>query len=310
MKQEPFINPYIAIFIGVLSVSTSAILVKLSSAPAPVIAGYRLLFTTLLMLPVMVIYFRNDFKRLTRRDLLYCLFSGIFLAVHFILWFESLNYTSVASSVVLVALQPIFAFVGTYIFFKEKLSLKALLGGLLAISGSVLISWGDFKISGMALFGDLLALLGAVAVTVYYLFGQTLRKHLHLMTYTFLVYGMATCTLFIYCLSLDYDLAPYPQMDWIYFLLLAIFPTLLGHSIFNWALKHVSTTVISMSILGEPIGASILAYFLLGESVRLEQFIGGMIILFGIYMFLRRPKYKASRKASSKDPVKEVRENV
>ncbi|MGM7700782.1 DMT family transporter [Pseudalkalibacillus sp. Hm43] len=294
MKQEPVINPYIAIFIGVLSVSTSAILVKLATAPAPIIAGYRLFFTTLLMLPIILIYFREDFKRISKRDLLFCLFSGIFLAFHFILWFESLNYTSVASSVVLVALQPIFAFIGTYIFFKEKLTMKAFLGGGLAIGGSILISWGDFKISGMALFGDLLALLGAVAVTVYYLFGQTVRKRLHIMTYTFLVYGMATGTLFIYCVGLGYEFGPYPTQDWIYFLLLAIFPTLLGHSIFNWALKYVSTTVISMSILGEPIGASILAYFLLGEIVRWEQLTGGLIILVGIYIFLRRRRLKDS----------------
>ncbi|MCF6409310.1 DMT family transporter [Pseudalkalibacillus salsuginis] len=290
MKQEPVINPYIAIGLGVLSISTSAILVKLSTAPAPVIATYRLLFTTLLMLPFIFLYFREDFQKIEMRDLLFCLFSGIFLAIHFILWFESLNYTSVASSVVLIALQPIFAFVGTYIFFKEKLSLKAFIGGGLAISGSILISWGDFRMSGMALFGDLLALLGAVAVTVYFLFGQTVRKRLHLMTYTFLVYGMATGTLFIYDLSLGYSLGPYPEGDWVYFLLLAIFPTLLGHTIFNWALKHVSTNVVSMSILGEPVGASILAYFILDETVRLEQITGGAIILFGIYVFLKRKR--------------------
>ncbi|MGP4081460.1 DMT family transporter [Pseudalkalibacillus sp. R45] len=290
MKQEPIINPYIAIGIGVLSVSTSAILVKLSTAPAPVIATYRLLFTTLLMLPFILLYFRDDFKKIHKKDMLFCLFSGIFLAFHFILWFESLNYTSVASSVVLVALQPIFAFVGTYIFFKEKLSLKAFIGGALAIGGSILISWGDFRISGLALFGDLLALLGAAAVTVYYLFGQTVRKRLHLMTYTFLVYGMATGTLFIYDLSLGYTLGPYSTENWVYFLLLAIFPTLLGHTIFNWALKYVSTNVVSMSILGEPIGASILAYFILSESVRIEQISGGAIILFGIYIFLKRKK--------------------
>ncbi|MCF6136736.1 DMT family transporter [Pseudalkalibacillus berkeleyi] len=295
MKKDPIINPYLAICIGVLSVSTSAVLVKLSSAPAPIIAGYRLLFTTLLMTPFILIYFRRDFIKIERRDLVFCLFAGVFLAFHFILWFESLNYTSVASSVVLVALQPIFAFIGTYIFFSEKLTLKAILGGSLAIGGSILISWGDFQISGMALFGDLLALLGAIAVTVYYLFGQNVRKRLHLMTYTFIVYGMATCTLLIYSLSLGYKLGPYPGQDWVYFILLALFPTLLGHTIFNWALKHVSTTVISMSILGEPIGASILAYFLLDEFIRAEQLVGGLIILIGIYLFLKRPRNKQSQ---------------
>ncbi|WLD94803.1 DMT family transporter [Alkalihalobacillus sp. AL-G] len=293
MSQKPWISPYIGIAIGVLSVSTSAILVKLSTAPAPVIASYRLLFTTLMMLPFILLSFRGSFRLIQRRDVLFCFLSGVFLAIHFILWFESLNYTSVASSVVLVALQPIFAFAGTYLIFKERLHWKGLLGGALAIGGSLIISWGDFQISGMALFGDFLALLGAAAVTVYYLFGQEVRKRIHLMPYTFLVYGMATVTLFIYDLSLGYSLGPYPAEDWIYFLLLALFPTLLGHTIFNWALKYVSTSVISMSILGEPIGASILAYFILNETLRIEQLIGGFIILSGIYLFIRKRREKA-----------------
>lgn len=294
MKQQPWLNPYVGITIGVLSVSTSAILVKLSTAPAPIVATYRLLFTTLLMLPFILYFFRSSFKMIGRRDALFCFFSGVFLAIHFILWFESLNYTSVASSVVLVALQPIFAFVGTYLIFKERLHWKGFIGGVLAISGSLIISWADFQISGVALFGDMLALLGAAAVTVYYLFGQEVRKRIHMMPYTFLVYSMATVTLFLYDVVLGYPLAPYPTKDWIYFLLLAIFPTLLGHSIFNWALKYVSTSVISMSILGEPIGASVLAYFLLDETLTLEQVVGGVIILSGIYLFIQKRPEKAA----------------
>ncbi|WP_257352038.1 DMT family transporter [Pseudalkalibacillus decolorationis] len=294
MNQKPWINPYIGIVIGVLSVSTSAIIVKLSSAPAPIIATYRLLFTTLLMLPVILYSFRGHLRLVKKRDMLFCIFSGLFLALHFILWFESLNYTSVASSVVLVALQPIFAFAGTYLIFKERLHWKGILGGILALGGSLVISWGDFQISGIALFGDLLALLGAIAVTIYYLFGQDVRKRMHIMPYTFLVYGFATIALFFYDVILEYSLYPFPPEDWIYFLLLAIFPTLLGHTIFNWALKYVSASVISMVILGEPIGASILAYFILSETLSVAQVIGGLIILVGIFIFIRkRPHHVA-----------------
>ncbi|MCA1032682.1 DMT family transporter [Bacillus timonensis] len=284
--NQPKVNPYVMLAVGVIAVSSSAILVKLSTAPAPVIAFYRLFLTILIMMPFFLLKYRHELLLITKRDWLYSVISGVFLAFHFILWFESLNYTSVASSTVLVTLQPIFAFIGTYFFFKEKLGIKAILSGVLGIGGSIIISWGDFAISGMALFGDFLALLACAMVTAYLLFGQTVRKRLSLMTYTFVVYGISSITLFLYVVSLGYSLFPYPSSDWGYFLLLAIVPTLLGHTLFNWSLKWLSTSTISMSILFEPIGASILAYYILKETVMWTQVIGGGVILLGISLFL------------------------
>ncbi|WP_070121654.1 DMT family transporter [Bacillus marinisedimentorum] len=284
--NKPIVNPFIALAIGAVSVSTSAIFVKLATAPAPVTAAYRLFFTVLLMLPVILFKYRKELKLINRRDWIFTSIAGMFLALHFILWFESLEYTSVASSVVLVTLQPLFAFAGTYFFFKEKLTAGAALSVILALSGSFMISWGDFRISGAALFGDILALLGAAAVTGYFLSGQSVRKRLSLMTYTFVVYSISTGFLFTYSLMLGHSLQAYPKNDWLMFLLLAIFPTLLGHTLFNWALKWLSTSVISMSILFEPIGASILAYYILGETVSMTQVTGGFLILFGIFLFL------------------------
>ncbi|EDL62633.1 DMT family transporter [Bacillus sp. SG-1] len=288
--QEYRMNPYFILVIGVISVSTSAILVKVSSADAGVIAFYRLLFTILLMSPVFLIKYRKELKKITLKDWGYAVAAGFFLAFHFILWFESLNYTSVASSTVLVTLQPLFAFLGTYLFFKEKFSKSALLSAALAISGSVVISWGDFRISGMALWGDLLALMACALVTAYLLFGQNVRKRLSLVTYTFIVYLMSTIVLFLYVLIKGEKLGPYPGEEWIYFLLLAIIPTLLGHTLFNWSLKWLSTSTISMAILFEPIGASVLAYFLLGEAVIMSQVIGGGIILLGIFLFVKEER--------------------
>jgi drug/metabolite transporter (DMT)-like permease len=288
--QEYRMNPYFILVIGVISVSTSAILVKVSSADAGVIAFYRLLFTILLMSPIFLLKYRGELKKVTPKDWGYAAAAGFFLAFHFILWFESLNYTSVASSTVLVTLQPLFAFLGTYIFFKEKFSKVALLSGALAISGSVIISWGDFRISGMALWGDLLALLACALVTAYLLFGQNVRKRLSLITYTFIVYMISTIVLFIYVLLKGEKLGPYPKEEWIYFLLLAIIPTLLGHTLFNWSLKWLSTSTISMAILFEPIGAALLAYYLLGEKVIISQVIGGGVILIGIFLFVREER--------------------
>ncbi len=301
MRLPPF-NPYAAVTIGVTAVSTSAILVKLAdSAPAAIIANYRLLFAVLIMLPVILLKYRQEFRLITKKNWLLSILAGIFLAMHFILWFESLNYTSVASSVVLVTMQPIFAFLGTYILFRERFSYGAIISMIIALFGSIIIGMGDFRLSGMALFGDILALLGAIAVTVYFLSGQSARKHLSLMTYTFIVYSVSSIALTLYNMVLQNPFFGYPADHWWVFLALAIFPTFFGHTLFNWALKWVSASTISMAVVFEPIGASILAYFILGESLTWSQLLGGTIVLFGLFLFIKSTSRKnmvtISRKA-------------
>ena len=286
LMEKPKIHPYIPIFIGVISVSLSAIFVKLANAEAGVIAFYRMLFSVLIMAPLFFWKYTNEVKQLRRRDWLFSSVAGIFLAFHFILWFESLNYTSVASSTVLVTLQPLFAFVGTYFFFKESITLKTILAGAIAIVGSILISWGDFKLNGTAFYGDMLALIACALVTAYFLFGQDVRKRLSLVTYTMLVYAVSTITLFIYVLIKGESFGPYPTMDWIWFILLAIVPNLLGHTLFNWSIKYVSTNVVSISILFEPIGAAVLALFIFKEYLIATQIIGGLIVIVGILLFV------------------------
>lgn len=284
--NKPPINPYIPIIIGVISVSLSAILVKLSNADSGVIAFYRMLLSVLIMSPWFFWKYFNELKVLSRKEWLFSSVAGIFLAFHFILWFESLKYTSVASSTVLVTLQPIFAFVGTYFFFKEKISVKSLLAGAIAILGSVLIAWGDFQISGQALYGDILALIACALVTGYFLFGQEVRKRLSLVTYTMVVYSVSVVTLFFYVVLKGESFGPYPTNEWVVFLLLAIIPNLLGHNLFNWAIKWVSTNVISISILFEPIGAAILAFFIFDEYLTVSQLLGGLIVIAGITLFV------------------------
>ncbi|MCA1061560.1 DMT family transporter [Rossellomorea aquimaris] len=304
--SETKVNPYLILAIGVISVSTSAILVKVSSAPAGILAFYRLFFTVLLMSPVFFLKYVKELKLITRRDWMFSILAGVFLAFHFILWFESLQYTSVASSTVLVTLQPLFAFIGAYLFFQEKLTGKALLSAVLAVVGSFIISWGDFRISGSALWGDILALAACALVTGYLLFGQAIRKRLSLITYTYVVYAISTAVLFIYALMRSDSLGPYPKEDWIYFLLLAIIPTLLGHSLFNWSLRWLSTSTISMAILFEPIGASILAYWLLAEKVLMTQVIGGGVIIIGVTLFLLEER----KLKKMVQPVSEVNTDV
>lgn len=284
--KKPTIHPLIPIAVGVLAVALSAIFVKLANADAGVIAFYRMLFSVLIMAPIFFWKYTSEIKQLTKRDWTFSLVAGIFLAFHFILWFESLNYTSVASSTVLVTLQPIFAFAGTYFFFKERLSLKTIVSGAIALGGSILISWGDFRISGSALYGDVLALIACALVTAYLLFGQDVRQRLSLVTYTFVVYGISTITLFFYVLIKGESFGPYPADDWLWFILLAIVPNLLGHTLFNWSIKYVSTNVISIAILFEPVGAAILAFYIFDEYLITTQIIGGIIVIAGIVLFV------------------------
>ncbi|WP_313894549.1 DMT family transporter [Psychrobacillus sp.] len=284
--DKPKINPYIPIVIGVISVSISAILVKLASAESGVIAFYRMFFSVLIMSPLFFMKYKNEIKIMSRRDWTFSVIAGVFLSFHFILWFESLNYTSVASSTVLVTLQPIFAFVGTFLFFKEKISLKTLLAGFIAIIGSFIISWGDFKISGSALYGDILALIACALVTAYLLFGQDVRKRLSLITYTYVVYSISSITLFFYVLIKGESFVGHPSIDWLWFLLLAIIPNLLGHTLFNWSLKYVSTNALSIAILFEPIGAAILAFYVFNEVVTSLQVLGGIVVILGIMLFV------------------------
>lgn len=286
MRFPPF-NPYIAVVIGVIAVSTSAILVKLAGdAPAGIIAFYRLFFAVLMMLPIIILKYKEELKSIKKRDWILATLSGVFLALHFILWFESLNYTSVASSVVLVTLQPVFAFIGTYFFFGERFSTATVISMFITLLGSFIIGWGDLQISGLALLGDILALLGAVTVTGYFLLGQKLRRSLSLMTYTFIVYGISSITIFIYNVVNGDTFFNYSSYHWGLFIALAIVPTFLGHTLFNWALKWMSTSTISMAIVFEPIGATILAYFILGEVVTSSQWLGGTIVIFGLFLFI------------------------
>lgn len=298
--DSPKINPYAVLVIGVFFVSTSAILVKLSEADSGVIAFYRLLFTVLLMLPLFLFKYTGELKVVSKRDWVFSFIAGIFLAFHFILWFESLNYTSVASSTVLVTLQPLFAFAGTYFIFKERFTVGALMGGGVAIAGSFIIGWGDFQVSGQALYGDFLALAACALITGYLLFGQVIRKRMSLITYTFIVYFNCTVVLFFYVLIKREAFYPYPAKEWIYFFLLAVLSNLLGHTLFNWSIKYISTSAVSMAILLEPIGASILAWWLLKERLMTAQIVGGAVVLTGLLLFAADPRKIKSMLRSKK----------
>lgn len=251
------------------------------------IAFYRLAFTVLLLAPLALNSSGcRELRQIPGRDLAMATLGGAFLALHFALWIASLQYTSVASSTVLVTMQPLFVVAGGFFFFNEKIPLKGLAGGAAALSGSIIIGLGDFQAGGQAFWGDILAFGGAFMVALYILIGRSLRSRLSLFPYVFLVYGTAAFFLLLINIVSRTPLYPYPGLDWVWFLALAVVPTILGHTVFNWALRYVKAAVVSVSILGEPVGATLMAYFIFNEVPGTLQIIGGLAIITGLYIFI------------------------
>ncbi|REB07286.1 DMT family transporter [Sporosarcina sp. BI001-red] len=289
--KSPLIS-YMALFLGVFALSTSAIFVKLADAPATITAFYRIFFATVILLPFLFFNKKNrtELFSISKKQWGIGVLSGGFLAIHYVLWFESLNYTSVASSTVIVTLQPLFSIIGGYFLFKERFRKGAVIGCLVAILGSIIIGWQDFQMSGQALFGDILAFIAAGVITGYFFIGQLIRKEISLVLYSIIGYGSSAIFLGTFAFSQQLPFFDYSVDTWWSFIGLAFVATILGQTIFNWLLKWISTSVISMSILGETIGTCILAYFILDEVISLQQGMGIAIILIGLALFLLQQK--------------------
>lgn len=283
-------NPKIVVLIGVIFVSFSSILIRFSNAPALIISAYRMTFTVILLSPYVLIKNIDEFKKIEKKQLLMCILSGVFLALHFATWITSIKYTSVASSTILVCSHPIFIVLFSYFIFKEKVSSKALISILIAFVGSIIISLGDSTQGSNILFGDILAILGALFVAGYMIIGGIIRQKLSVTVYTFIVYFCSTITLFILNIIAEKSLYPYPLKEWAIFLGLSIFCTILGHTLYNWSLKYIKPSFLSTSSLGEPVFATIWALLILDEYPTVWNITGGIIVILGIYMFINIDK--------------------
>lgn len=277
-------HPMIMIVVGVFGISLSSIFVKYSAAPSSVTAAWRLLWTVVLLSPVVwgrgVV--RGELLHVSGKTAVLSSLSGVFLAVHFVLWFESLQHTSVASSTTIVCTEVIWVSLGYCLFLKGKLSGKAVATIAVTLIGSVLIAFADSGAGGSHLYGDILSLLAAVAVAAYVLLGRVVREQASTTVYTYIVYSACTAVLLIFCMIQKQSLFGYGASAVVVGLLLAIFSTILGHSIFSWCLKYFSPSFVSASKLCEPVVAAILAGFLFGEIPTGLQLLGGVLILGGV----------------------------
>ncbi|MFQ3632966.1 DMT family transporter [Roseiflexus sp.] len=290
--------PYLVLLGGVMVAAAASILIRYAQGmemPSTTIAAGRLGLAAIILLPIAWSRAGDELRRLSHRDVLLGIVSGVFLAVHFAAWISSLAYTSVASSVALVSTNPLWVALLSAVLLRERPSLPTIAGVVLTIAGSVLIGISDSAgpDSSNALLGNLLALLGAFGGSIYFLVGRSLRRHVSVLAYIWLVYTSAAVALLIAALAFAGTSNPlelfggYPPLAYLLLLSLAIGPQLLGHTAFNWSLRYLSATFVTVALLGEPIGSALLALILFGEWFAPLQLAGFVLLLIGIAVAAR-----------------------
>lgn len=272
------------ILMGLLSISFASIFIKLCDAPSMVIATYRLVIASLFYVGFTSVKGGKISRGLSASQVKIMVVSAIFLTIHFSTWITSLKYTSVASSVVIVQSAPIFVALGSFVFLRERPSFLMILGIVIALAGTIVISIHDFSLDQTSLIGNLLALGGAIGAAGYLLAGRSLRAKVDTFRYVTIVYSITAGLLLIFTLLSGAPMTGYAPRIYLLFVAIAFFPQVIGHTSFNWALKYFSATAVSILLLGEPIGASILAVIFLGETLSLVKIIGGFVILGGVVL--------------------------
>jgi drug/metabolite transporter (DMT)-like permease len=272
--------------IGIIVISFGSILIRMTAAASVLaIAAWRLGVASLVIAPIAV--GKGALSGIGRQNLFLSAVSGVFLSLHFVFWIASLDYTSIASSVIFVSTSPIFVGLGSRFLLKEPPSRLLIVAIVLAIGGGCVVGWGDVQVGGSALHGDMLAVAGAIMASGYFLVCRRVRKKLHISGYALTTYGTAAAILMVVCLLTRTPLGGFPPSDYLWLVLLGLGPQLVGHTTLNWALKYLQAPSVSIVTLGEPIGATLLAYLFFGESLTPAKGIGGAIILLGIYLSLR-----------------------
>ena len=293
---------FLIFLIGIFAISSSSIFSRLSQQEAPslIIASVRLFVASIILLPIVAINGRDEFKKINWKVIYLFLLAGLFLSLHFASWISSLEYTSIASSVVLVTTTPLWVALFSPIFLKEKNNPKIWIGISIAILGSVVVAGSQtcsfepglfMKCTGLrelfsttSFLGNILALFGAWMIAGYIIIGRKLRNKFSLTVYVFCVYSIAAVFLIIWSLILGYSFIGYSKMIYLWMILLGIIPQLIGHSTFNWALGHIPASFVSIVFMAEPMGTIILAFIFLRENPKLGEILGGILILLGILL--------------------------
>ncbi len=293
------IPPALGLLTGVTAASTASIFIRLAQEQVDslAVAAWRLTLASLILLPLALLTRRDELHSMSRREWALALGSGLLLAIHFASWITSLALTSVAASVVLVATAPLWVGLASYLLLGERPGRWMTAGLAVALVGSAVIALGDLGQGSHRLAGDLLALVGALAGGGYFLIGRRLRARLSLLGYVFPVYGTAAVLLLVAAALTRTPLGGYAPVNWLWLLLLALVPQIVGHSSLNWALRHLSATYVALAALGEPIGSTLLAWALLDEPPTWQALLGGTLILTGIAIASRPDKTRLQNNA-------------
>jgi drug/metabolite transporter (DMT)-like permease len=290
------VKTFAGLSVGIIAISFAAIFIKFcEDTPSLMIATYRLVISSVILL-VIAKSRGIRFSKLTKTQLLMGMLGGMFLALHFSFWISSLKFTSVASSVVLVSTNPIFVGMFSYLFLGETQPIELVAGIVLSFSGSIILAAGDSGLRGLTinkpsyLLGDTLALLGAIMASGYLMVGSKMRQEMDVLSYASIVYSFSALFLLITSFSSGVPFTGYRSSSYVFMVLLAIVPQLIGHTSINWALRHLKTSMIAITILGEPIGASILAYFIFQETISSFQGVGIILIFLAIIIASRRAR--------------------
>ena len=281
-------KPYVTLFVGVLAVSFAATFIRLADAPPLVIATYRLAIASIILIPMAAIKSRRSLPQLSRQDILLILLSSVFVALHFGLWITSLSYTSIASSVVLVTAHPAFVAIISYFLWGERLN-KLTIGGIgVAFIGVIFINYGGFTFGSQAILGNLLALIAGFTMGAYLIVGRQLRARIDIFSYLTILYTCSAVILLVATVLSGHSLFGYSPTTYLMLILLALVPQLIGHTSINLAVRLVPVIFVSVAILGEPVGATLLGSLILGEIPTANEIVGGLFILGGIFLVMRR----------------------
>jgi drug/metabolite transporter (DMT)-like permease len=291
----------VLLVLGVVAVAFSAIFIRLTEAPPMTIALYRNAIAAALLLPFALARHRDEIRSLTRRQWALAAMAGVLLAAHFATWIPSLDFTTVAASTVLVTTQPLWVATLSYLLFADRLKRGAMIGIAVALAGTAVVSGGDISLSGRAAFGDLLAILGAILAAGYFVTGRALRQRMSLLAYVSICYSVCALVMIPVVAASGQPFIGVRAVDWGLLLLMALVPQILGHTVFNYLLGDVEATVVAIAVMGEPVGATLLALAFFGETPPWTAAAGGALILAGVYVAIT--SQARARRATLPAPV-------
>ena len=274
---------YFALIIGIFAISTSAILIRWSSSDPLVIGSYRQTFATFLFLPFLLKDKFQEILDLSFREIFELVIIGILLGAHFGFWISSVKATSVAASVLLGTCHIVYVSIIGWVVFGEKLNSRGIIGTIIALAGIIILFWGDLVEDPGNFRGNFLAFISGILAGLYYLGGRKHRKNITLPTYAFVVYFSSAVVMWVVVLTQGLEYRSIPNSEFQLFFLMALVPTLLGHTMQNWALAFLPAYVISITLLAEPIGSGLLAWYIFTEVPSLGVLVGGLIVLVGVY---------------------------